>query len=138
MRTRLAVLSLALLAGCATHPAERDRQQLDLYRAHAGEPVDSFRYFGRLNSWTPLGDEALAVWTSPSRAYLLEVDGPCNDLEFARAIQLSESAGMVHARFDDVTPVGTGTHPIPCRIREIRSIDVQALREARRQAKAAS
>ena len=136
MRMSFAILSLALLAGCATNPAERDRQQLALYREHAGAPVDSFRYLGRMNSWTSLGDEAVAIWTSPTRAYLLEVYGPCNELAYASAIKLSESAGMVHARFDEVTPVGSGIRSLPCRIREIRPVDVKALREARRQAKA--
>jgi hypothetical protein len=134
---RLAPFALAaLLAGCATNPAERDAQQLALYRQHAGEPVPSFAYFGRVSSWTPLGSEALAIWTSPSRAWLLEVDGPCNDLAFAHAVKLSSSTGRVHVRFDDVTPIGPGAHPMPCRIREIRQVDVPALREARRVAKA--
>ncbi len=138
MRTSLAILSLALLAGCATNRAERDEQQLALYEAHATEPVPSFRYVGRLNSWTPLGADKLAVWTSPTRAYLLEVDGHCNDLPFAQAIQLSENTGMVHARFDTVTPLGSGMRAIPCRIQEIRPIDVAAMREAKRQATAST
>lgn len=136
MRTVSAFVALALLAGCASNPVERDRQQLAEYRQHAGAPVESFRYFGRVSSWTPLGDESLAIWTTPSRAYLLDVDGPCNDLAFAQAIRLSESVGMVHARFDTVTPLGTGIRNLPCRIREIRPLDVKALREARRQRKA--
>ena len=134
MRIALSIAVAALLAGCATDPARRDAEQLSLYRQHAGAPVDSFPYYGRMHSWTPLGDEALAIWTTPSRAWLLEVDGPCNDLEFAQAIRLKSGMGRVHARFDDVTPIATGMQPLPCRIREIRPVDVAALREARRQA----
>jgi len=137
MRT-LAFLALAaLVAGCATNPAERDARQLALYRDHAGAPVESFPYFGRVSSWTPLGPESLAVWTSPSRAWLLEVDGACSDLVFAQGVQLSASTGRVNARFDHVTPIGTGVNSIPCRIREIRPVDVAAFREARRREKAA-
>ena len=136
MRMYPVVACLALLAGCATNPAEREREQLALHREHAGAPVPSFRYYGRMTSWTSLGDQALAVWTSPSRAYLLHVDAPCNDLAFAQAIRLSESTGMVHARFDNVTPIASGMRSLPCRIREIRPIDVDGLREARRRADA--
>lgn len=137
MRIASTLLSLALLAGCASNPAQREGEQLATYRAHAGAPVDRFHYLGRMSSWTALGSEALAVWTSPTRAYLLEVDRPCNDLAFAQAIRLSASTGMVHARFDDVTPLGTGVHAVPCRIREIRPLDVKALKAAQRQARAA-
>jgi hypothetical protein len=34
------------------------------------------QFFGSLNGWTELGDSALAVWTRPSEAYLLELRGP--------------------------------------------------------------
>ena len=132
MRIPAALVLTTLLAGCATDPARRDADQLALYRAHAGAPVPGFPYYGRMSSWTPLGDTSLAVWTSPSRAWLLEVDGPCNDLVFAQGVQLTAGAGRVHARFDHVTPIGTGLAAMPCRIREIRPIDVAALREARR------
>lgn len=138
MRAIVPVLALALLAGCASDPARRDADNLALYREHAGAPVDGFTYLGRFDSWTPLGSEALVVWTTPTRAWLLDVHGPCSELPFARAIKLSSSTGRVSARFDDVTPIGSGMHSIPCRIREIRPIDVPALREARRQARAAA
>jgi hypothetical protein len=139
MRTFALLAAAMLAAGCATNPAERDAAQLALYRAHAGAPVDSFSYLGRISSWTPLGSEALVVWTTPSRAWLLDVDGPCHELAYAPAVQLSSSAGRVHTRFDSVTPLSsTDRHVIPCRIREIRRVDVPALREARRQARAAA
>jgi hypothetical protein len=137
MRIASAFLAFSVLAGCASNPAHRELEQLATYRAHAGAPVDRFHYLGRMSHWTALGPEAVAIWTSPTRAYLLEVDGPCNDLAFAQAIRLSASTGMVHARFDDVTPLGTGIHPSPCRIREIRPLDVPALKAAQRATRAA-
>ena len=47
------------------------------------------------------GDSALAVWTRPSEAYLLELSGPCPDLSYA-AIGLTSSMGRVSSRFDKV------------------------------------
>ena len=125
--------AFALSTGaCASGSRLADDQELELYRSHAGAPVQSFRYFSRIDGWTPLGESALAVWTRPKEAWLLEVDGPCPELDFAQAIGLSHQFGRVYARFDRVIPrtLGGGTQPIPCRIRQIRPLDVKALKAA--------
>ena len=62
---------------CATTGRLSSAEKLDLYRAHAGAPQSDMQFFGTLNGWTELGDSALAVWTRPSEAYLLELRGPC-------------------------------------------------------------
>ena len=128
-----AALVAMTAAGCATDAGLRDEQRLALYRQHAGEPVASFQYFGRLSGWTPLGDRALAVWTRPSQAYLLELTGSCLDLEYANAITVTHQSGRVHARFDDVLVLGTNTMRIPCRIEQIRHVDGAALKQAERE-----
>ena len=122
--------ALALTA-CATDRMT-DNERLALYRAHAAAPVQSFRYLSRIDGWTPLGDEAVAIWTRPNEAYLLEVDGPCPDLGFAQAIGLTSQFGIVYSRFDKVIPrTGTGgPEPVPCHIRQIRPLDVKALKSA--------
>ena len=143
MKMRIALFFVAgalLLAACASNPRMADAQKLALYRAHAGEPVPSFRLFGSLNSWTPLGDSALAVWTRPNEAWLLDVSGPCQDLEFATAIRLTDSIGQVSARFDRVIPLelsgGPRTAQMPCIIQSIRPLDTRAIREGERQLRA--
>ncbi|MFC4728128.1 DUF6491 family protein [Coralloluteibacterium thermophilus] len=119
----------AAVAGCAsTSPRDRDDARLAEYRAVAGEPVRSFRYFN-LMSWEPLGDAALAVRTRPGEAWLLELAGPCQDLVYVRNIGLTSSAGTVSARFDRVI---TGRSNIPCHIETIRPVDLRALREHER------
>jgi putative hemolysin len=130
----LLALLVATLAACASSPRLSDSQKYALYREHAGEPVRSFRYTSRINSWTPLGDQALVVWTRPSEAYLLDLSGPCQDLGFASAITISNRFGEVTSRFDQVTVHGGGTSSIriPCRIQEIRPIDVKAIRQVER------
>ena len=133
----LAALLAVLATACATGASRSDGERLALYSAHAGAPVNKFRYYGSLNSWTGLGDDALAVWTRPSEAWLLNLSGPCPDLEFAHAITVSNTFNMVSARLDSVTVHGTGTMQIPCRIEQIRPIDVQALRAAEREAREA-
>lgn len=133
---RMALPAMVLMASSATasDPAVREAQQLALYRAHAGEPVDSVRYYGRMQQWTPLGDSALTLWTSPGRAYLLELDGRCNGLDFAQAIELTHDTSHIYARFDKVLVHDRGLPGVPCGIRSIRPVDVAAYRQARRAA----
>ncbi len=140
-RTSLAFLAaiaacMASLGACATDPSARDAESLALYNAHAGAPVDKFRYYGRLSRWTPLGDEALAVWTRPNEAWLLNLTGPCQDLEYTHAIGLTDSLGMVHARFDKVLVLSRASVNLPCHIARIRPLDVKALKAARSDARA--
>ena len=132
MKLLHAILAAALVAPCGCASTQSDAERLALYRAHAQPAVASFRYWG-INGWTPLGDSALAIWTRPSEAYLLEIAGPCPDLGFAQSIALTNNTGSVYARFDKVIPRGSGgVSPIPCPIHEIRPLDVKALRSAER------
>lgn len=126
------------LSGCAsTGPKLDDAQRLALYRGHAGAPVDSFQYFGRIDGWTPLGDSALAVWTKPNQAYLLELQGSCPDLDFAQAISVSNQMGRVHQRFDKVTVLGQQSIKMPCFIGRILPLDVKAIKQAQQDMRAA-
>jgi len=132
MRSTFPILALsaclALLSGCATDAAQRDAERLALYRNHAGEAVDSIQYFGHYNGWTPLGDGAFALWTRPSQAFLVELYAPCNELDFADTIGFRDLGGRLSARFDRVYVSSHGLIPISCTIKEIRPLDVKALR----------
>ena len=120
------------LAACATDVAQRDADKLALYEAHAGAPVDKFRYFGSLNGWTPLGDEAIAVWTRPNEAWLLRLSGPCPDIEFTPAISITNTFGQVSVPFDKVIVHSRGAVTVPCHITQIRPLDVKAIKQAER------
>jgi len=137
MKFFLSFLTLALaLAGCSSMPSMRDSERIALYKAHAGAPVSSFHYFGQLNSWESLGDDAVAVWTRPRQAWLLELSGPCNDLEFSPVIALTNQLGEVHAGYDKVLVRSHSPINMPCWIHTIRPLDVNAIREAEHAARA--
>ncbi len=131
---------VAALAGNATASEARSLERLDTYRAHAGEPVESFRYFGAFNGWAELGDSALAVWTKPTEAWLLTLDSPCRDLSKALAIGISNNTGQAGTRFgqvsagnDQISIQGSGTSmSIPCRIQTIQPLDLRALHASKR------
>ncbi|WP_149193952.1 DUF6491 family protein [Luteimonas suaedae] len=139
-RMSLLLGSILALGACASTDRLTDSQRVETYRANAGEPVRDFRFFGNLNGWTPLGDRALVVWTRPNEAYLLELAGRCQDLDFAPAISLTNFSGRVSARFDDVIVRGGGsdTGRIPCRIQEIRPVDVKAVKVAEQELREAN
>src|SRR3546814_10042364 len=104
--TALASLLLAVTASACASTGMSDADKLATYRAHAGAPVSSFRYFGSINGWTSLGDSAIAVWTRPSEAWLLELTGPCPDIEYAPMIGVTSQSNRVSAKFDKVIAQG--------------------------------
>lgn len=116
-------LALALGACSSVPYAQRLAQRQAAYAAAAGAPVRSFHFFN-LYSWESLGDNRLAVYTQPNRAWLLDV-APCQNLEFTNAIGLTSFAGEVSVNFDKVL---TGRGYPPCFISQIRPIDVAKLK----------
>lgn len=125
----IALLAALALSACATGRID-DASKLELYRAHAGEPVNSFRFLGSLQSWTALGDEAVAVWVRNQEAYLLEFFGPCYDISFAHTIGLTSTNGQVSASFDKVL---LPNQAMPCQIRTIRPLDTRAIKAGERE-----
>ncbi|MDB6163839.1 MAG: hypothetical protein JWL98_1271 [Xanthomonadaceae bacterium] len=123
-------------AGCSSLGATSENARLAVYRSHAGPPVASFHSFGQFDSWEGLGDEALAVWTHPQEAWLLELYGPCQDLNYSVAIGVTNHMGQVEAGFDKILVSNPAAVSIPCLIRSIRPLDVAAIRQADRDRRA--
>ncbi len=131
-----ALLGASAASGCASGGGLRDAERLSLYRAHAGEAVDGIQYTGHYNGWTPLGDGVFALWTRPSQAWLVELYSPCNEIDYADTIGFRDTNGRLSARFDHVYVSSHGLIPISCTIKEIRPLDVKAIRVAEKDARA--
>jgi hypothetical protein len=128
------MLGVALLAGCSGFPRrESDQVTLERYLDYAQPPVRSFSYLGRLDGWRPLGRNHVVVWTTPSKAYLLEVAGPCQELPFATRIGLTSTGSTVSTGFDSVR-LRRGER---CTITEIRPVDYSQMRADARASKRA-
>ena len=125
-----ALLAAFAVSGCATNAGLRDAERLTLYRNHAGEAVDSIHYSGHYNGWTPLSDGAFALWTRPSQAWLVELYSPCSEIDYADTIGFRNHGGRLSARFDQVYVSSNSLLPISCAIKEIRPLDVKAIRAA--------
>lgn len=144
MKRILMVLVLALLSvGCAHSGAPLSTaDRLELYRAHAGPPVGSFNIdrIAGVTRWTPLGDQALAIWNTPNQGFLLEFRTRCSGLSFASSITISNSLGLVNVRTDSVQPRAANGSAIssPCRISSARPLDGRAINDAKRELREAS
>lgn len=115
--------ALALVACASTPPDERRAQRLVEVQAVAGEPVDSI-WYQRLVSWEALGEEHLMISTRVNEAWLLRVDRPCTELPWVNELGIDNRNNRITTSFDSVV---AGSQR--CRIREIREVDVAALRE---------
>lgn len=120
-----AASAVLLLAGCATGAKERQSQRLQQVQSVAGEPVRSF-HFWNLVKWESLGPEHILVWPRLDTAYLIEVRPPCWGLDYTTVIALSSTQNRVDAKFDKVL-----FDKQECWIKEIREVDVKALKAAK-------
>jgi len=143
IRTVLITVLAAALAACATSsPSMSASDRLALYQRHAGNPVASLQLNRTVRrvDWTPLGDQAMALWTGPNTGHLLEFRSRCSGLTTAPNITLTNTFGTVTARFDSVIPRTPSSinQPAPgCRISRIRPLDGRSLRDEKREIRAA-
>lgn len=126
LRWLIGVLFAICMVACSSIPyAQRQQQRQAAYLAAAGAPVRHFRFTTSLWSWEPLSDSQVVIYTRPRQAWLLDLDAACWNLPYANAIGLTSSLGQVSARFDEVL---TGRGYPPCRIRQIRPVDMARLK----------
>ena len=132
MKKVLMVLSAVLFVhACASPHRMTTAERLEMYRANAGEPIRGFRLTGAVWGWRALGNNALTVWPRNNEGFLLELAGPCIDLQSATSIELTSRTNIV-SPFDSVIPrnaVGSVRRGTPCRIREIRPINTRVVVE---------
>jgi hypothetical protein len=133
----MSILYLAVLAVASAVSADAPASAPDKYEQRkafvmqfAGETKSSMPFF-RSYDFEPLGDDALLLWESPGRAYLLTVDDFCTDLPTARAIVINNKGSTVNAKFDSITVAERGQNANNrCQILEIRPVDVKAMKAA--------
>lgn len=133
MKRVLTLFSIAwLIAGCAA-PAPRDEPptphetRLAVYQRHAGEPRDEV-VFPRVDGWSELPKEFIAVRTVDDRYFLLTLELACSDAfrfgsDLAIAIE-QETRNTLH-RFDRIQIGGRR-----CRIEKIQPLDAEAIHGA--------
>ena len=126
------VLVFAAVTACSSMKSnETERETTQRFFDHAGDPIESFSYLGRLDRWRTLGRDRLVVWTALDKAYLLTVSGMCPDLESATKIGVTSKSGTDVSRGFDSVLLPNGQR---CTISEIRPIDYEAMKKDERDA----
>lgn len=119
----LASIGLLLAACAGNRLGERQLARLELAESLAGEPVDSI-WYQRLQSWEPLSEDRLIIWTRNNEAWLLDVQRPCSELQWAQGLSIPTMSRQIRANFDAVH-----VRHQRCRITRIRELDARALRQ---------
>jgi len=128
-------LFVAMLIGLSTlaHADTRahEKEELARFERFAGAPVDEFKMVELFRSQV-VGPENVVVWSTLRDAYLVRVQQPCRQLEWAHGLSVSQAQKWKVSRKFDSINVGT-----PCRIVEIRPIDLGAMQAEGRKKDAA-
>ena len=126
------VLAAVALAACATTPMN-DADRLALYQAHAGEPVNQVRYLDPMG-WDRIDGQHVVLDMRPNESWLLTLSGPCLDWSHGSPFLKVATLNGVMSRYDKIIVPDS---QMSCQIREIRPLDVQALRAAKKELEAA-
>jgi hypothetical protein len=126
------LVAALLAAGCSGIPRrQRDQEQLDRYLRYAGDPVDHITYLGHYDNWQSVSRYQIVLWTNINDAYLITVRPPCEDLQFAQRIGITQTGSTISSRFDAVL-----VKHWRCQIGEIRPIDYLRMKKDQRAEKA--
>lgn len=125
MRSALvSALAVLGLSACASTRIS-DSDKLALYQSHAGAPVKQVRYYDPIG-WDRVDDQHLVLQMRPRESWLLTLAGPClawsNGSPF---MAVSSFNGMTLSTFDKIMVPGL---QMGCMIREIRPLDMKAIR----------
>lgn len=125
MKTMFAAVLVALgLTACASNRIS-DTDRLALYQAHAGAPVKQVRYLDPIG-WDRIDDQHVVLQMRPNESWLLTLSGPClNWSNGSPFLKVSVANGMTLTPFDKVIVADS---QISCQIREIRPLDMKAVR----------
>lgn len=121
MKTRLVAIALMLIvAACATpagsEPTVDETLELQgLVRGEGNARIPSYR----INGWSQIDDQHLVVTAGVNNRYLVELRGPCPELEFAFTIGFTTSGINRLDRFGDILLRGPGGRREFCPIQDI-------------------
>ena len=132
-RLQWVMTTLFLALSCSSAGLAKDRDysaRLALVTQFAGESVPYVR-FGlpkKAYDWEPLGDTAVLVWHTRSKAYLVDLkpSDSCRDLDREITIRLDNNINDLDARNGYIDFRDGGW----CKMIKIRPVDVVGLKKA--------
>jgi hypothetical protein len=130
-RPLVALAAACVATGALAQTRETQQKSLEKYQPYVGEPVERFQFW-KMVEWELVAPDKVVVWTTIKDAFLITVEQPCSDLEWAKGIGVSSSQHFVHTRIDAVE-----FRHERCPIAEMRPIDYKRYLEDRDSARAA-
>ena len=125
----LSAAAMLMLDACATTPKEASADKLARYQSFAGEPVRSIPYNATgSHGFDVIDEQHMVVETRPSEGYLFSLSGPCLRDNSAPVLNITSQVGRVSAGFDRVSSLSQPG--MTCIVKEIRPLDMKALRAA--------
>ena len=147
VRPVLAAITAALVVSLSSPAMARESKEerearyaenLELARAHAGEPVEKVRFLNEPYKYEVLGNHHLLVWQNQRTAWLVDLkqDAGCRRMSNSLSIRID----MVNEMQTMNTSNGyiVGSQGARCKIEGLRKVDVAAMRAARENAVASS
>jgi len=127
------ITTLILALCCSSVGLAKDRDysaRLALVTQFAGEPVPYVR-FGlpkKAYNWEPLGDSAVLVWHTRSKAYLVDLQksDSCRDLDREITVRFENTINDLDTRNGYIDFRNGGW----CKMIKIRPVDVAGLKKA--------
>ena len=128
----LLLVAAILAAGCSGIPRrDRDQEQLDRYLQYAKAPVDHITLLNSSDNWQPISKYQVVLFANVHDAWLITVSPPCENLQFAQRIGITQTANTIYTKCDAVL-----VKHWRCQITEIRPIDYLQMRRDQRAEKA--
>ena len=134
----LSTAVLLVLSACASTPKEASADKLARYQSFAGEPVRSIPYNASAGgkNFDIIDEENMVVEIRPTEGYLFSLSGPCLRNNSAPVLNITSQVGRVSAGFDRVSSLSQPG--MTCIVKEIRPLDMKALRAAEKSASSPS
>ena len=130
--TKLVLLAAIGASGAASADTrEHQAEELARFSKYAGTPVDQFHMIDIYQTQI-VGERNVIIWPLINRAYLVTVEKPCVNLEWAHGFAVTQETSMTVTRQFDFIEFGDRK----CKITEIRPVDYQAMLKDRKNVKA--
>lgn len=126
LRTIPMLIGVGLLAAttACTTPGPTRVESEQVYRKHAGEPIDRIRYTGFIEDWQPVGTDSVMLSLARNRYYLLDLSAGCHlEARSSETLGLETAISRQISRFDRVRFPDAS-----CQIAVIRPVDYEAAR----------
>jgi len=102
-------ISTVLISSCATRTTMTQSELKDAYNSFIdSEKLESKRRVTsfRLQGWSDLGDEHLILTANVNRYYLISLNQPCLNLQYANTIVVNNPDTILERKFDSISVPG--------------------------------